>query len=111
MRSSSSKQVVTETSPTTWKVDMSVVIVLMIALLSFLPGIFRTKVVRVPASASPTITDTSYSVCGSCLCGVSDINTGMSDKVVAKHGGSVFRRKLYAHPHTSLVVVGNYGSA
>ena len=75
---------------------MCVVIVVMIALLSFLPRIFRTKFVRVPAAESRT--DTLYPVCGKCLCAVAVSgmnNTGMSDTVHTKHGDSVFRGKLY----------------
>ena len=80
-----------------WKVDMRVVIVVMIALLSFLPGIFRTNFVRVPAAESSTDTHTPYSVCGKCLCAVavSGINTDQSGAMFTKHEGSVFRGKLY----------------
>ena len=76
---------------------MSVVIVVMIALLSFLPGIFRTNFVRVPEAESRTDTHTPYPECGKCLCAVavSAINTGMSHTVLTKHGNSVFRGKLY----------------
>ena len=97
MTSTSSKQMVTETSPIMWKVDMNVVIVVMIALLSFLPGIFRAKFARVPASASSTVTRTLYPVCGKCLCAgaVSGMKTDQTGTVVTKHGDSVFRGKLY----------------
>ena len=73
------------------------VVVVMIALLSFLPRIFRTKFVRVPAAESSTDTHTPYSVCGKCLCAVavSGINTDQSGTMVTKHEGSVFRGKLY----------------
>ena len=76
---------------------MNVVIVVMIALLSFLPGIFRTKFVRVPASAGPTVIHSPYTVCGKCLCAVavSGINTDQSGTVLTKHGDSMFRGKLY----------------
>ena len=96
-KSNSSKQVVTETSPTMWKGDMTVVIVVIIALLSFLPRIFRTKFVRVPAAESTTDTHTPYPVCGRCLCAVavSGINTDQSGAMFTKHEGSVFRGKLY----------------
>ena len=44
MKSSASKQVMIETSRTLMMVDMNVVIVVLIALLSYLLGIFKTIV-------------------------------------------------------------------
>ena len=93
MKSSSSTQVVTETSPTMWKVDMNVVIVVMIALLSCLSGGCRTKLVPARETVNTSVTNYSYPECVTCLCGVPGMNTGQSQ--VSNHGNSVKKRKLY----------------
>ena len=93
MKSSSSLPVVTETSPT-WKVDMNMVIVLMIALLIYLKGILKIKLPPVRAAASPTVSPPSYPVCGTCLCAVSGINRDLSGTAVDKHGDSVGKLKF-----------------
>ena len=69
------EQVLTMTDPNQWKVDMNVIIVVVIALLSYLPGILRTKV---PITASPTVTPTSSSVCKTCICAVSGMKSDQS---------------------------------
>ena len=93
VKSSDSQPVVTKTSPT-WKVDMNMVIVLMIALLIFLQGILKTKLPPVRAAASPTVSPHSYPVCGTCLCAVSGINRDLSGTAVDKHGDSVGKLKF-----------------
>ena len=93
MKPSSSLPVVTETSPT-WKVDMNMVIVLMIALLIYLQGILNIKHPPVRAAASPTVSPHSYPVCGTCLCAVSGINRDLSGTAVDRHGDSVGKLKF-----------------
>ena len=93
MKPSSSLPVVTETSPT-WKVDMNMVIVLMIALLIYLQGILKIKHPPVRAAASPTESPHSYPVCGTCVCAVSGINRDLSGTAVDRHGDSVGKLKF-----------------
>ena len=80
LKSTSTKQVMTDTSPTMMKVDMYAVIVMMIALI-------KMKLVSVPAAASPTVTPTSCSVCRTCLCAVSAIKTNQSLSELIKSQG------------------------
>ena len=83
MKSTSIKQVATESSPAMMKVDMKVIIVMMIALI-------KMKLVSVPApvTASPAETPTtSCSVCRTCLCAVSGIKTDQSLTALIKSRG------------------------
>ena len=56
------EQVVTNTAPTKWKVDMDVVIVLLIALVNLMPKYPIRKHVPVPVTASTSVNPSSFPV-------------------------------------------------
>ena len=58
------EQVVTNTAPTKWKVDMDVVIVLLIALVNLMPKYPIRKHVPVPVTASTSVNPSSFPVSG-----------------------------------------------
>ena len=58
------EQVVTNTAPTKWKVDMDVVIVLLIALVNLMPKYPIRKHFPVPVTASTLVNPSSFSVSG-----------------------------------------------
>ena len=101
------EQVLTMTDPNQpmWKVDMNVIIVVVIALLSYLPGILRTKV---PITASPTVTPTSSSVCKTCICAVSGMKSDQSLTALIRSKGFCGSNKKFGWAQCDTELKGPY---